>query len=364
VLGHIASGVIATDGEGRITAANPAAYRILGLAPGVLEGKSCRELAANDDRARTRFWTHLGEATAGDVDEIPVHSGDAQSAVAPAGAIERLTLRVVVTDLVSAADAGDVTPVPSTAAVPAVAENARLGRVAIFEDVTDLIQSKKLSAWAEMARQVAHEIKNPLTPMKLSAQFMDQAFRDGSEKFPQIFREGMATIIEQVESLRRIATEFSNFGRVQKLAPRPMELGTLLRGVAAAYAAIDGLEMAFVNGGAAVGVRVLGDDEGLRRVFRNVFENAREAMGGHGRITVLVEPPHGDRVRVRIADTGPGFSAASATRLFEPYFSTKNTGTGLGLAISKSIIEELGGSIGLANRPEGGAEATITLVVC
>ncbi len=357
VLGHIASGVIATDGEGRITAANPAAYRILGLAPGTLEGQSCRELAANDDRARTRFWGHLGDATDGDVDEIPVHSGDAQSAVAPAGAIERLTLRVVVTDLV-----------PES--------NARLGRVAIFEDVTDLIQSKKLSAWAEMARQVAHEIKNPLTPMKLSAQFMDQAFRDGSDKFPQIFREGMATIIEQVESLRRIATEFSNFGRVQKLEPHPMDLGTLVHGVAAAYATIDGLELSFVNGAGdapagaagdvanAARVRVLGDDEGLRRVFRNVFENAREAMGGRGQITVRIEPPRGDRVRVRITDTGPGVSAAAATRLFEPYFSTKNTGTGLGLAISKSIIEELGGTIVLANRPEGGAEATITLVVC
>jgi two-component system NtrC family sensor kinase len=107
----------------------------------------------------------------------------------------------------------------------------------------------------------------------------------------------------------------------------------------------------------------MGDDEGLRRVFRNLLENAREAMGGRGRIHVRVEPPSAGRIRVRVADSGPGVSADAAARLFEPYFSTKNTGTGLGLAISKSIVEELGGTIALANRPGGGAEATITLVV-
>jgi two-component system nitrogen regulation sensor histidine kinase NtrY len=355
VLGHIASGVVATDGDGRITAANPAAYRILGQPAGSLEGRSWRELAAGGDAALAQFWRRLAEAPGGEVIEVPVD----------APALERLTLRVIVTDLVPSEDGG--------------AEH--LGRVAIFEDVSELIRSKKLSAWAEMARQVAHEIKNPLTPMKLSAQFMEQAYSDKSEQFPRIFREGMATIVEQVESLRRIATEFSNFGRVQKLEPRPLELQALLRSVAAAYAGVDGLQVDVdwqdgrdgqnrQGGGegsdardAQDGIRVMGDDEGLRRVFRNLLENAREAMGGRGRIHVRVEPPSAGRIRVRVADSGPGVSADAAARLFEPYFSTKNTGTGLGLAISKSIVEELGGTIALANRPGGGAEATITLVV-
>jgi PAS domain S-box-containing protein len=352
VLGHIASGVVATDGEGRVTAANPAAYRILGLQTGSLDGRSWRELAAGGDTVLSQFWRRLAEAPGGEVIEVPVRA--APGAAHPGGALDRLTLRVIVTDLVPAADGG--------------AEH--LGRVAIFEDVSELIRSKKLSAWAEMARQVAHEIKNPLTPMKLSAQFMEQAFRDRSEQFPRIFREGMATIVEQVESLRRIATEFSNFGRMQKLEPRPLELRALLRSVTAAYASIEGLEVNVdgLDGGAAGGggdgLRVVGDDEGLRRVFRNVLENAREAMGGRGRITVRVERPSADRVRVHIADSGPGVSTDAAARLFEPYFSTKNTGTGLGLAISKSILEELGGSITLANRTGGGAEAIVTLVVC
>jgi len=173
----------------------------------------------------------------------------------------------------------------------------------------------------------------------------------------------MATIVEQVESLRRIATEFSNFGRVQKLHPHPLELAELLRSVTAPYNHIPGLEVELQDG-AADGLRVLGDDDGLRRVFRNVLENAREAMGGRGRITVSVERSPGDRVQVRITDHGPGISPDVAARLFEPYFSTKSTGTGLGLAISRSIIEELGGTMQLANRPDGGAEANITLVLC
>src|SRR5262249_50867514 len=176
--------------------------------------------------------------------------------------------------------------------------------------------------------------------------------------------EGMKTIIEQVESLRRIASEFSNFGRIQKIEPRPLELAPLLNGVMSAYHGIRGLEIELPDNGDLDGIRVLGDDEGLRRVFRNIFENAREAMNGRGRIEVNVARTGSDRVQVRVSDTGPGVSGEAAERLFEPYFSTKNAGTGLGLAISKSIVEELGGTIALANRTGGGAEACVTLVIC
>ncbi len=344
VLGHIASGVLATDAEGRVTAANPAAYRILGVEPGSLAGRSLQEVGASGPSGAVRhFWQRLEAAPDGDVVEIPLLRAQ-----------ERLTLRVVVTDL---------RPVET---------RERLGRVAIFEDVTELIRSKKLSAWAEMARQVAHEIKNPLTPMKLSAQFMEQAYRDRSEKFPQIFRDGMTTIVEQVDNLRRIASEFSNFGRVQKLEPRPLDLGVLLQRVTAPYRSIVGLEWEVLDGDApggpdasfGTGIRVLGDEDGLRKVFSNVLENAREAMGGRGRITMRVLAPTDGRVEVRIADSGPGVSDEVRVRLFEPYFSTKSAGSGLGLAITKSILEELGGTISISNRPEGGAEARISLVVC
>jgi signal transduction histidine kinase len=361
VLGHIASGVIATDAHGRITAANPAAYRILQMPQGGLEGHAWSEPGLGA-AGMAHFWSRLAAAPDGEVVEIPLvlraggAAGPADGGAGPAS--ERLTLRVVVTDLLP----------------PGAAAGEPWGRVAIFEDVTELIRSKKLSAWAEMARQVAHEIKNPLTPMKLSAQFVQQAYEDQSAKFPQIFHESMATIIAQVESLRRIATEFANFGRVQKLEPRPLDLGTLLRRVTAAYGRIEGLHLEVLDGadGAAPagdrfpgdGVLVLGDEDGLRRVFSNVLENAREAMGGRGHIALRVLPPSGGRVQVRIDDHGSGLSEEAAARLFEPYFSTKTTGTGLGLAITKGILEELGGSIALTNRAGGGVETRITLVVC
>jgi signal transduction histidine kinase len=342
VLGNIASGVVTTDVHGRITAANAAARRILHRAEGSLEDRTCRELAVESEDAGTRtFWTHISESPEGEFFEVTMLR-DA----------ERLTVRMIATDL-RASDQG-------------IAES--LGRVAIFEDVTELIRSKKLAAWAEMARQVAHEIKNPLTPLKASAQFMDQAYRDQSDKFPQIFSEGMQTIVQQVDVLQRIAREFSGFGRVQKLEPRPLDLGELLRRITGPYRHMQGLQLRLANGDGGdfpgVGVRVLGDEEGLRKVFSNIFENAREAMGGSGRITLGVEPRGDGQVEVCVTDEGAGLAPEAHERLFEPYFSTKSTGTGLGLAISRSILEELGGSITLANRQEGGAEVRVTLVAC
>jgi len=340
VLGNVASGVVATDSHGRITATNQAVSRILHRSGSSLEGRTCAELAAAapDSGART-LWTRIASGRDGEVFEVTLLRDG-----------ERLTLRVIATDLRPADD-----------------EAQSLGRVAIFEDVTELIRSKKLSAWAEMARQVAHEIKNPLTPLKSEAQFMERAWRDGSDRFPQIFEEGMRTIIQQVDTLRSIASEFSNYGRVQKLDPKPMDLGEILQGVVGPYANMEGLQVEVhgdSDGFPGSGIQVLADEEGLRKVFRNVFENARESMQGHGRIVLAVEAPRNGTVQVVIQDEGKGISSDAHERLFEPYFSTKSTGTGLGLAITRGILEELGGHINLANRPQGGAEARVTLVVC
>lgn len=341
VLGNVASGVVATDPQGRITATNAAVTRILQRGSTSLQGHTWQELAASADDSGTRiFWTRVGEGRDGEEFEVTL--------LREGG---RLTLRVIVTDLHP----------------PDNETSQSLGRVAIFEDITELIRSKKLSAWAEMARQVAHEIKNPLTPLKSEAQFMERAWRDGSDRFPQIFEEGMKTIIQQVDALHTIASEFSNYGRVQKLNPKPLDLGEILQGVVGPYGNMEGLQLEIgYDDGAfpGAGIRVLADEEGLRKVFRNVFENARESMQGRGKIVLTVEAPADGVVQVVIADEGHGVSADVQERLFEPYFSTKSTGTGLGLAITRGILEELGGKISLHNRPQGGAEARVTLVVC
>ncbi len=339
VLGNIASGVVAPDLQGRVTAANAAVARILGVQPSHLEGRSWQELQAQAvDPGSRGFWSHVGQGRDGESVELSLLRGH-----------DRVTLRVIVTDL-RPANLGE-----------------SLGRVAIFEDLTELIRSKKLAAWAEMARQVAHEIKNPLTPLKLSAQFMEQAYRDRSDKFPDIFSEGMQTIVRQVDVLRRIASEFSSFGRMQKLVPKSLDLGGVLRHVTAPYRSMQDLVVDTgdaANGFPGDGVTVLGDEEGLRKVFSNILENAREAMGGSGRIELRVSTPGDGSVQVQVADGGAGLTDEARSRLFEPYFSTKTTGTGLGLAISRGILEELGGSITLSNRPHGGAEVRVTLTIC
>ncbi len=136
----------------------------------------------------------------------------------------------------------------------------------------------------------------------------------------------------------------------------------------APYRSVPDLELELAptadNGFPGRGVRVLGDEEGLRKVFTNILENAREAMSGSGSIQVSVRQDAEGHVDVLVADEGHGLKEEARERLFEPYFSTKSTGTGLGLAITKSILEELGGSIRLVNRPGGGAEVRVRLVAC
>ncbi len=154
-------------------------------------------------------------------------------------------------------------------------------RVVVFEDVTELIRSQKLAAWSEMARQVAHEIKNPLTPIKLSAQMMERAWRDRREDFDGILTESLASISEQVEILRRIAQEFSQFGRRAELNLESVDLAGLLAELLAPYR--DALAVDW-RGPRELAVRA--DREALRKVLLNLVENAREAMEGAGRLVV------------------------------------------------------------------------------
>ncbi|MCP4547586.1 MAG: HAMP domain-containing protein [bacterium] len=230
------------------------------------------------------------------------------------------------------------------------------GRVVVFEDVTEMIRSQKLAAWSEMARQVAHEIKNPLTPIKLSTQFMERAWRDRRPNFEIIFKESIEIIKEQVEILRRRASEFSLFGRRPGIRLETMDLVAATREVLAPYAT----ETLELNWEGDDGVPVLADPEALRKVLLNLVENAREAMGGKGQLDCVCRvTEEGGQLLVR--DHGTGIPEETLGRLFEPYFSTKTGGTGLGLAISAQAVEEMGGTLSLENHPDGGAVAHLLL---
>jgi len=220
----------------------------------------------------------------------------------------------------------------------------------------EIVRKKRLEAWSEMARQVAHEIKNPLTPIKLSVQHMERAWRDGKPGFDEVFRDTVATLYEQVEILRRIARDFSSFGRSQKLKIETVDLAALAVDVAAPYAN----SALSIEIPAPESLPVRGDREALRKIILNLLENAREAMQAGGRLEISWSRSEGG-AELRLRDHGPGIPEELRDKLFEPYFSTKTSGTGLGLAICAQLSDEMGGRLRLENHPEGGAVSALWL---
>ncbi len=227
-----------------------------------------------------------------------------------------------------------------------------------------LVKAEKDAAWREMARQVAHEIKNPLTPVLLSANLLDRAKRENSPEFDSIFERTIELIRRQVENMRKIASDFSAFAGARKATPERLDLAHLVGEIVdlnAAWAREQRI---------AVTVRVepahvWADSTELRRVLINLVSNAFEAMPEGGALSIELRRATSARDRhvvLTIEDTGVGLSDTVRARLFEPYFTTRTHGTGLGLAISRRIVEELGGTIALEPRTEGqGTIARVTL---
>jgi len=245
--------------------------------------------------------------------------------------------------------------------------DGRSDTMAVFEDVTEFLANKRLALNAEMARQVAHEIKNPLTPIQLSVQLLNQAYRDGAENFDVIMGDAVERILEQVELLRSIAGEFSLLGRPGDLETEALDLPALVRHVTDGYAVGDGAS----SGATRVTVRdeegpppVLGHRDSLRKILGNLMQNSLDARGKSGDLEVEIAfRVTADQVVMAWSDNGSGLAADVADRLFDPYFSTKSQGTGLGLAICRNLMGKMGGSITLANRRDGrGAVAEVTLL--
>ncbi|MFQ5511244.1 MAG: ATP-binding protein [Candidatus Krumholzibacteriia bacterium] len=341
ILASIGTGVVSTDAGDRIRAVNNAAERILGIRGADVLDRSGNELV--EGGIAPRFFSLL----AGDPSRRePFVSSEIDITMDG----QRRTIKYMQTRL----DTG----------------GRYMGTVYVFEDLTELINTKKLSAWVEMSRQIAHEIKNPLTPIKLSAQFMVRAHDEKSGDFDKIFKEGSETIIHQVEVLRRIAAEFSSFGRLQQLDMGTHDVARYIKGLVAPYRRnANDVNITLDIPDDAVMAAV--DPEALRKICTNLIENAMEAMpdGGELRITCGNGAPReadargGDgRICISFRDTGPGLSEEVQQKLFEPYFSTKTTGTGLGLAICRGLSREMGGDVVVTNLENGhGVEAKVFL---
>jgi two-component system nitrogen regulation sensor histidine kinase NtrY len=269
-----------------------------------------------------------------------------------------------------------------------------MGKVIVFEDVTELIRSEKLVAWSEMARQVAHEIKNPLTPMKLSAQHLLQARRDRVDDFDEVLEDSVGTIVEQIESLRRIAVEFSQFSRMPERKPEWLDIGSVIEESLGQYERGVGARVEITKKLDQGVPKIKVDRDEAKRVFVNIAENAVQAMpeggtlevtcrrvrtpkpgerrpGAHGRdarYDIRVSSSEGelrlrDFVEAAFSDTGAGISSANAEKLFEPNFSTKSHGTGLGLAICKGIMDAYGGDVLVESREGAGTRVSVRFPV-
>jgi two-component system nitrogen regulation sensor histidine kinase NtrY len=247
------------------------------------------------------------------------------------------------------------------------------GAVLVFDDVTPLIRTQRVAAWRDVARRLAHEIKNPLTPIQLCAERMRRHFSAAPPSSRALVEECTTTIVGEVESLKGLVDEFAQFARMPAPRTVPADLNAVLSETLALY---NGLfrEIRLERVFAADLPRVRVDLEQIRRVVINLVDNAIEALGGSnapprpdGRPpAIIVETRHdpGNGVaRILVADNGPGISAADRDKLFLPYYSTKRRGSGLGLAIVRRIVAEHGGSIEVADNVPQGTVFTIELPV-
>lgn len=227
-----------------------------------------------------------------------------------------------------------------------------LGMLVVFEDLTDVIKAQKAIAWQEVARRLAHEIKNPLTPIKLSTERLIKKWQNKDEDFESVFEKSTKTIISEVESLRGLVDVFSRYGRMPEINKAPTSLTELLDNVIGLYKGFKEVE---VKSNIEEEVPIVNIDmEQFKRVFINIMDNAIKAMNSRGEIDISVKTA-GNNVIIDIADTGPGISDDEKEKLFIPYFSKRKDGTGLGLAIANKIVTDHAGRIIVRdnNKPHG-----------
>jgi len=233
------------------------------------------------------------------------------------------------------------------------------GHVLVFDDITTLIKAQRDAAWGEVARRLAHEIKNPLTPIQLSAERLRHKYlKTLPEVDARVLDRATHTIVQQVEAMKEMVNAFSDYARPPKMQLEPLDLDRLVADVLDLYRSADASGTLRVDLGAG-GLRVEGDPLRLRQVVHNLVKNAQEAVAGQPDGWVLVTTrAYTERdcrfAELRLEDNGPGFDDAVLPQLFEPYVTTKAKGTGLGLAIVKKIVEEHGGIISAENLGTGG----------
>jgi two-component system, NtrC family, nitrogen regulation sensor histidine kinase NtrY len=332
ILERITTGVVSVDAGGAITTINSAAARLLGLSRSSV-GQPVQAAFARPDLESIAVLL----AGAGRSRTEPA----AQEIAIPRDGQE-LHLAVVATALVGES-------------------GASAGAVLVLDDVTPLIRAQKVAAWREVARRLAHEIKNPLTPIQLCAERLRRHFAGAAPAAKALVDECTTTIVGEVESLKGLVDEFSQFARMPAPRTVPTDLAQLITETLALYNGIL-TEVRIARRFAPEVPLVRLDVEQVRRVIINLVDNAIEAMERRGEIVVETQLDRANSIaRVIVADDGPGIPPAEREKLFLPYYSTKRRGSGLGLAIVRRIIAEHGGSVEVTDNTPHGTRFTIEL---
>ncbi len=337
VLAHIGTGVISVDAEGRISTINHAAREMLRLQTDQVLGRRYQEiLRPQQKEILHEVLEHLDF----------IQHGTLERTVQVPLADKTLTLLVKVSMLRDE-------------------EKRNLGMVLVFDDLTEMEKAQKVAAWREVARRLAHEIKNPLTPIKLSAQRLQKKYRsmipEGREK--EIFEECTETIVQQTDALIQMVNEFYTFGRLPTSHPSRNDLNALIKEVVAGFQGIHKNITLSFDPDPRLPVFLL-DREQMKRVMLNLLDNAVAAVENEGAVQVKTEyDPSLSMARIEVRDTGVGIAPRDRDRLFVPYFSTKKGGTGLGLTIVSSIVSDHHGHIRVKNNEPRGTVFTIELPV-
>ena len=332
ILERIATGVISVDTSGRIRTVNPAASRLLGLATPV-----------SGLAAATVFGSPDYKALAVVIDEAARSRDDAPPRdVSIVRNGREMHLTVMTTPLRREDGVSD-------------------GIVLVLEDDTPRVRAQKAAAWQDVARRLAHEIKNPLTPIQLSAERLKKHFGSAPPQTRDFVEECTTTIVGEVESLKGLVNEFKDFARMPAPRVELTDLHALLTDVLNIYnGTTGGVELRSKFAPSLPSVFV--DQAKIHQVIRNLVNNALEAMGGRGHIDV--ETHHlaaENRVRIVVADDGPGIPADARDKLFLAHYSTKQRGSGVGLAIVRRIVDEHGGRIEVTNTTPSGTRFAIEL---
>ncbi|MGR9086168.1 MAG: ATP-binding protein [Gammaproteobacteria bacterium] len=336
ILANLTAGVLSFDSRYKIRTANQAAYRIFHIHVSQFVGRSLTELAEG--------YSELSEPLKS-IQRLLEEAEDIwQQRLAFLGPNGRQELLCRGTPLFSH-------------------DGSRVGAVIVFDDVTDLIQAQKNAAWGEVARRLAHEIKNPLTPIQLSAERLQLKLAARLESADaDILKRSTQTIVQQVEAMKEMVDDFSEYAKPAKKQSVDIDLPGLIQEVLALYAVKSGIRFKAEDENGSLMIK--GDPVSIRQVLHNLIKNALEATEARGCIEIYlrrVQKNNTDFIEIALYDDGPGIRDDQVEMIFEPYVTTKAKGTGLGLAIVKKIIEEHGGAIWVDSRRKVGAGFIIQL---